>query len=451
MARLTEEGKYVRGTPARLNEVVDGEPGVLLRPFQEARLVVELEDGTFEVAHEVLFESWDTLKGWLDEDKEGLLLQEQVVRAATQWKEAGFSPEYLWRGGRLERVQELRDGGRLRVDELGAKFLQRSQEEERLALEREEARQRELKWALRRSKAGYLAQSAALIGPEDPVRSLLLARAAVETEENPETLSQLYEALHLPWVVFTYSVADVLSVAGCPAGDRVAIVSSGALEIRERQGELIAAIKVSAGEVAWSPDSQQLFVATHHDFALYLDAEGRERRRFPLAHGTWLRSPRWSPRGDRVLGVFQPLPCPASDDSFDHRAVLWDLDGHVVAELRGHGGSINCARWHPTGSEILTGSDDRRVMLWSSEGALESVLDHDDCVHDGEWSPSGASRGARTEPGSPARLQAGDPRARIGGSLAKCSFGTRTGPGWRRFTKTVPASRVLHGIRVASF
>ena len=66
-----------------------------------------------------LIESWETLRAWLEEDREALVLQERVARAAWLWKEAGSSPDYLWEGGRLEHVLELKENERLAADELG--------------------------------------------------------------------------------------------------------------------------------------------------------------------------------------------------------------------------------------------------------------------------------------------------------------------------------------------
>ena len=52
-------------------DVPDDAVRALLDRFADARLLT-LGDGTAEVAHEVLIREWPTLRGWLEEDREGL-------------------------------------------------------------------------------------------------------------------------------------------------------------------------------------------------------------------------------------------------------------------------------------------------------------------------------------------------------------------------------------------
>ena len=56
--------------------------------FADARLVT-LGEGTAEVAHEVLIREWPTLRGWLEEDREGLRLHRRLGDAARIWEAAG--------------------------------------------------------------------------------------------------------------------------------------------------------------------------------------------------------------------------------------------------------------------------------------------------------------------------------------------------------------------------
>ena len=48
-----------------------------------------LGEGTAEVAHEVLIREWPTLRGWLDEDREGIRLHRQLGDAARLWEAGG--------------------------------------------------------------------------------------------------------------------------------------------------------------------------------------------------------------------------------------------------------------------------------------------------------------------------------------------------------------------------
>ena len=72
----------------------------LLERAADARLVT-LGEGTAEVAHEVLIREWPTLRGWLDEDREGIRLHRQLGAAARLWDTGGRDPSDLYRGARL--------------------------------------------------------------------------------------------------------------------------------------------------------------------------------------------------------------------------------------------------------------------------------------------------------------------------------------------------------------
>ena len=87
--RLTELGEGVEDTRRRvpIDELVPegasrGEPSRPARAASPSARLVTLGEGTAEVAHEVLIREWPTLRGWLDEDREGLRLHRRLGDAA---------------------------------------------------------------------------------------------------------------------------------------------------------------------------------------------------------------------------------------------------------------------------------------------------------------------------------------------------------------------------------
>ena len=105
--RLTELGEGVQETRRRvtIDELVpQGAASTvveeLLEHLADARLVT-LGEGTAEVAHEVLIREWPTLRGWLDEDREGIRLHRQLGDAARAWEAGGRETSDLYRGSRL--------------------------------------------------------------------------------------------------------------------------------------------------------------------------------------------------------------------------------------------------------------------------------------------------------------------------------------------------------------
>ena len=120
--------------------------------FAEARLLAldrdrRTREATVEVAHEALLLAWPRLRGWLDEDREGLRLLRHLGDSATTWDEGGRSDGDLYRAGRLESAVEWSDDPNAQLTPVEADFLARSQalaNEERAAEQRTNRRLRRL-------------------------------------------------------------------------------------------------------------------------------------------------------------------------------------------------------------------------------------------------------------------------------------------------------------------
>ena len=59
-----------------------------------------------EVTHEALIREWPTLRHWLDENRESLILHRQLTQDANDWVKLDRDPSALYRGGRLARALE---------------------------------------------------------------------------------------------------------------------------------------------------------------------------------------------------------------------------------------------------------------------------------------------------------------------------------------------------------
>jgi WD40 repeat protein/transcriptional regulator with XRE-family HTH domain len=116
----------------------------VLKSLADARLITTSEDSV-EVAHEALIREWPTLRGWLEDNREGLRLQRQFTDGAQEWQMMKREPDMLYRGARLV---QLREWAQSHVDEMNSlehEFLNASIKfTEREVLEREAQRQREL-------------------------------------------------------------------------------------------------------------------------------------------------------------------------------------------------------------------------------------------------------------------------------------------------------------------
>jgi WD40 repeat protein len=115
--RLTELGEGTEDTARRATvdelarddtvEAVRAE--TVLHTLAAARLVT-ISKGSVEVAHEALIREWPRLRGWLDEDRDGLRLMRHLTVAAHEWVQRGRDDSDLYRGARLAAAVEWSAG-----------------------------------------------------------------------------------------------------------------------------------------------------------------------------------------------------------------------------------------------------------------------------------------------------------------------------------------------------
>ncbi len=108
--RLTELGEGVQDTRRRvkmdeLAQYKEQDPVTkVLKTLADARLVITEEDSA-EVAHEALIREWRTLRKWLDEDREELLLHRHLTESVQEWARRGKEAGELYRGTRLKQLK----------------------------------------------------------------------------------------------------------------------------------------------------------------------------------------------------------------------------------------------------------------------------------------------------------------------------------------------------------
>ncbi|HJS17524.1 MAG TPA: adenylate/guanylate cyclase domain-containing protein, partial [Anaerolineales bacterium] len=152
--RLTELGEGTEDTRRRasFDELMSAaetkdEVRKVLNLLADARLVT-LGEETADVAHEALIREWPTLRGWLNEDREGLQLHRRLTEAAHEWELLERDEGVLYRGAHLAQAREW---AALHLNALNVgerEFLAASiNQEQREELEREEQQRRELEAA----------------------------------------------------------------------------------------------------------------------------------------------------------------------------------------------------------------------------------------------------------------------------------------------------------------
>ena len=131
--RLTELGEGSEDTRRRVSreELLgtgkDAETVTkVLTTLGYARLITVDQDEV-EVAHEALIREWPALRGWLEDDREGLRIHRRLTETAEEWDGAGRKPGDLYRGTRLDQTLEWAAANEDSLNDLEREFLQESQ------------------------------------------------------------------------------------------------------------------------------------------------------------------------------------------------------------------------------------------------------------------------------------------------------------------------------------
>src|SRR4051794_9607976 len=132
--------------------------------FVRARLLTTGRDPAsgrevVEVGHEALIREWDTLKKWVNEDREFLRTVERVRVTMRAWEQHKRESDWLLPPGRpLEEARDLHERRRADLDDEVCRFIEASLEEDKQRKrkeqqQREEQQQKELAAANERAEA----------------------------------------------------------------------------------------------------------------------------------------------------------------------------------------------------------------------------------------------------------------------------------------------------------
>ncbi len=432
--RLTELGEGVEDTRRRvpIDELVPEDASAdagraLLDRFADARLVT-LGEGTAEVAHEVLIREWPTLRGWLEEDREGLRaapparrrrahlgrrrprahrpLPRHPARRALEWAQAHpdalNAAERAFLDARRRRVErerraQLRANRRLRGPARRRRRAARGRRGGRRARARREsgdARDSLLTADAQRLGAQALVDDRLdrsllfffffffffFSSPWPPLRAIgrTSTSSTVFRAQTPCPLVALHRLEHRPrrFTRFAFS----------PDGKRLAVaVSTGAPEIPVPTATRLYLLDMPSGDVAWQrkyplqsfqneaqvefASKTTLVTSARRGKTLLWDATaGRIERRFDIG-GPFAVSP-----DGRQAAIAANNPDPADPTT---ALVMLDLRTGEQLELPAAPARtwIISLAFTPDGHKVVTGSTDAAVRVWdAASGAIPQTF-----------------------------------------------------------------------------
>ncbi|WP_078618114.1 MULTISPECIES: helix-turn-helix domain-containing protein [unclassified Streptomyces] len=406
--------------PERLLAEVRERPAAAaaLDALVRARLVTAGESAV-RITHEVLLRAWPRLREWIDADRAGLLLRQQLADAAAVWVRAGRDPELLYRGNRLAAAEEWAGarGDRDPPGPVEEEFLAASRGAERgrrLASLRRARVQRRLLATLvvllalavgagglalhQRSRAlaeRRVAQSQALAvrslatAAGRPEASMLMAARAYRTAPTAQARGALLSTQSGAFAGrLSGHTGPVNGVAFSPGGRLLATASTDATVRLWGGPGLRSPVATLTGygapllSVAFAPDGRTLAAAGGDGTVRLWRLPERRAAGVLYGHAGAVRSVAFSPDGATLVS-----------GGADGTVRLWDVRTRKVrAVLRGHTDAVHAVAFGPDGRRVVSGSADRTVRLWRVRDGRSTVLrGHADAVLGVAFAPDGRS------------------------------------------------------------
>ncbi len=373
------------------------------------RRLLTVGSGSVELAHEALLREWPRLRGWIEEDRDGLRVQRGLSIAAEEWQRVGRDEGSLLRGVRLAEAGEWRDERQPRLSELEREFLATS----------EAARDRELLTRQRRTRlvlgaAGMLllalaalavaalfssrersiaasrdqAARAAGLTAFDPGRGFLLAREALAGHDTAQAQAALRQATFAhratseiqahPDASLTVSVSadgKLVATAGTDDLVRVRRVDGGALVSTIRGGGRLDVARIS-------PDGTRVARTGLDGTVRVTGIDGSNERTLKLPGATKFD---FSPDGT-TLAV----------GTYDNAVGIVRIDGPGRFERIGeHAGTdedtsvVVSTNFDAKGTRVVSAGRDGFARIWSLDGGAPIALHHGAPLYEASFSPDG--------------------------------------------------------------
>ncbi len=348
---------------------------------------------TVEVAHEALIRQWERLRGWLDENREGLRTQRRLISASDDWLQSEREKSFLARGERLLQFEVWSNNTDIALNATELEYLQASlTERDQLAIaekERQEREERLEQQSRTRLRAlAIMATIAAVVGIVLASLAITQRQVAIEAQADAETSEA--SALRARDQTASLALASNSRNALVSGNPRLALAL--ALEAQNAYAPPVAEVMRILAEAAYaeglrysytgqtgsvlavsiSPNNQTSLTASLDGTIVgWNNTTGIQTFSITL-EGTHATDVLFSPDGARFAAALA-----------DGEIRLYNADGTNPITLGKHEETAMSLAFNPDSSQLLSGGQDRAIILWDVisgnevkrfEGSVGAVL-----------------------------------------------------------------------------
>ena len=335
----TEDTRQV----AKFGQIAEKYRGLITR-LADKRLIVtgrdeEHREETVEVVHEALIRRWQTLRQWVNEEREFLVWQEKLRVLLRQWEDNDHDEGALLRGLPLDETLKWRG--------THAGYLADEEREFIGASEQLRERERKERQAAQEAKERQRKKNTSML-----VLGLIVAisLSAVAVWQGWKATTEKHNAEN------NYKQAK---------SNELAVISA---RLRD-EGDCTLAIRVAQAAYEINPENvpptaEQALIDSYNKVIM------KENFFYQhiLNHDNSLNWSMYSPDGHTILTA-----------SLDGTAKIWSSNGNHMATLEHNGSPLTKAIFSPDGSRIVTSGRDKLLKIWSAKGELIKDLQEHGC------------------------------------------------------------------------